>query len=243
MELTQKFKLCTALHSASDVMNLVNWLENGFGYMAMTDYPYPANFLEPMPAWPIKVSCSRMLAETDLITGMYEAISVYYNYTGDAGSCYSMNSTATADLGTFAWDYQSCTEMVMPISSNGTSDMFPPSYFSLEALTEYCQQTWGVTPRPHWIPTYYGGRNIGAASNIVFSNGMLDPWRGGGVQQSISDSLVAILIKDGAHHLDLRAPNDADPQSVKDARSEEIQHIRQWIQQSIKNNKSIKRRS
>ena len=26
---------------------------NGYQYMAMTNYPYPANFLEPMPAWPI----------------------------------------------------------------------------------------------------------------------------------------------------------------------------------------------
>ena len=28
-------------------------LSNGYLYMAMTDYPYPANFLEPMPAWPV----------------------------------------------------------------------------------------------------------------------------------------------------------------------------------------------
>ena len=27
---------------------------NGYLYMSMTDYPYPANFLEPMPAWPVK---------------------------------------------------------------------------------------------------------------------------------------------------------------------------------------------
>jgi lysosomal Pro-X carboxypeptidase len=31
-------------------------LSNGYQYMAMTDYPYPANFLEPMPAWPVDVS-------------------------------------------------------------------------------------------------------------------------------------------------------------------------------------------
>jgi hypothetical protein len=33
-----------------------------------------------------------------------------------------------------------------------------------------------------------------SGSNIVFSNGLLDPWRGGGVQTSISDTLTAILI-------------------------------------------------
>lgn len=27
---------------------------NGYLYMAMTDYPYPAFFLEPMPGYPIK---------------------------------------------------------------------------------------------------------------------------------------------------------------------------------------------
>ncbi len=39
----------------------------------------------------------------------------------------------------------------MPISSNGTSDFFLPSYWDLNAWTQYCQATWGVTPRAHWL--------------------------------------------------------------------------------------------
>jgi lysosomal Pro-X carboxypeptidase len=82
--------------------------------------------------------------------------------------------------------------MVFPISSNGTSDMFPPSYFNEAAWAGYCQSAYQVTPRPDWIPIYYGATNIQAASNIIFSNGMLDPWRGGGVQESLSGLLPVI---------------------------------------------------
>jgi hypothetical protein len=34
---------------------------------------------------------------------------------------------------------------------------------------------------------------------------------GGGFLENINDSLISILIKDGAHHLDLRASDIADP--------------------------------
>jgi lysosomal Pro-X carboxypeptidase len=32
-------------------------LTNGYAYMAMTDYPYESDFLEPMPGFPIVEAC------------------------------------------------------------------------------------------------------------------------------------------------------------------------------------------
>ena len=63
----------------------------------------------------------------------------------------------------------------------------------------------------------------------VSSNGALDPWSAGGVLTSLSDSLVAVLIEDGAHHLDLRTPQPDDPDSVVAAREVEKMHIQKWI--------------
>jgi len=121
----------------------------------------------------------------------------------------------------------------MPIGSNGTSDMFLPQPFDLNVFDEYCHNTWGVIPRPNWVIDYYGGNPISSGpnfvgSNIVWSNGRLDPWSGGGVRQDVSDT-VAIFIKDGAHHLDLRAPNSQDPASVTAARQVEEKYVQQWI--------------
>ena len=62
-----------------------------------------------------------------------------------------------------------------------------------------------------------------------FSNGLLDPWSSGGVLKSQSDSVVAIVIPNGAHHLDLRGSNKADPADVISARNLEKKYIASWI--------------
>jgi lysosomal Pro-X carboxypeptidase len=48
-QISSTFKLCSTLQDANDVNNFVQWLEGGLEYMAMIDYPYPNNFLMPVP--------------------------------------------------------------------------------------------------------------------------------------------------------------------------------------------------
>ena len=63
---------------------------------------------------------------------------------------------------------QSCTEMVMPVCSDGVNDMFESKPWNLTQIIADCHKRWNVSPRPHWIVEQYGGKNISAASDIIF---------------------------------------------------------------------------
>jgi len=138
----------------------------------------------------------------------------------------------TPSLGVLGWSYQSCTEFVMPICSNGISDMFEVQPWSFQAFSDYCFAQWNVRPRSEWPFIEFGGKNIidlRYYSNIIFTNGNLDPWSAGGLNSTVASSLPAVLITGGAHHLDLRAANKDDPESVIQARQEIVGLIQQWI--------------
>jgi hypothetical protein len=99
----------------------------------------------------------------------------------------------------------------------------------------YCQyyETVGLYGLPQkadlyskWLDTVYGGLRTQYASNIVFTNGDLDPWSPAGVTPSSSssvrsralskdESVVSLMIAMGGHHLDLFWSNENDPQSVR----------------------------
>lgn len=109
-------------------------------------------------------------------------------------------------------------------------DMFPEIKWDLAKYSDECFKKFGVRPRENAALTTYGGYELSSASNIVFSNGLLDPWSGGGVLRTTNDKIQIIIIPEGAHHLDLRASNKDDPESVIVARKHELTAIRQWIQ-------------
>ncbi|XP_066291726.1 lysosomal Pro-X carboxypeptidase-like [Branchiostoma lanceolatum] len=224
--LTSMFRLCEPL-AADDMPTLVNWLVNLWMIYALTDYPYPADFLTPLPAWPVKEACHLITSHEDVLSGVAAATKLYFNFTGQA-VCLDISQPYYGGL---AWQYQACTEQIEPICSDGVNDMFPAIPWDLVAFSQACYQRWKVRPRPYWAVTEYWGRNISAASNIIFSNGDLDPWSAGCVLKSLSDSLIAIVMEDAAHHLDLRPSNPADPPSVLKARAQEADIIEKWIQE------------
>jgi hypothetical protein len=122
----------------------------------------------------------------------------------------------------------------MPEGQNGVTDIFPPRPFDINVFSAYCNATYGTTPRATWEPINYGlfpdfVTQLQSASNIIFSWGQLDPWNVGCIKDAINDSIYVYGIEDAAHHLDLRAPNAADPQSVVNVRNLEIEVIRQWL--------------
>ncbi|XP_059909960.1 dipeptidyl peptidase 2 [Gadus macrocephalus] len=235
--LQSAFALCKKPSSPGDVRQLKGFLRNAFTLLAMLDYPYSTHFWGDMPAHPVKVACEAMLSGPDLLANLRNTSGIVYNSTGEQ-TCFDLYSlyVECADptgcgLGSnsLAWDYQACTEIELCYESNNVTDMFPAMTFTPAERLAYCSKRWGVTPRPGWLRTQYWGDALSTASNIIYSNGDLDPWANGGVRTSLSPSVVAINITDGAHHLDLRGSNDADPVSVISARKTEANLIAQWV--------------
>ena len=56
--LSARFNLCSGeqLQTPAALERFVTWISSAYEYLAMTDYPNPATFLQPMPAYPIRVS-------------------------------------------------------------------------------------------------------------------------------------------------------------------------------------------
>ena len=110
-------------------------------------------------------------------------------------------------------------------------------------------------PWSRWLDTVYGGLQIQSHSNIIFSNGLLDPWSAAGVyatdpvdhnikltssheiiipglylQQMNNGDLIALVMEYGGHHTDLMYSSSQDPPSITRAREIEKEYIAKWVQ-------------
>ncbi|XP_019056894.1 PREDICTED: lysosomal Pro-X carboxypeptidase [Tarenaya hassleriana] len=231
-KLSKIFRTCKDLRSVSSA---IGWLQTAFVYTAMVNYPTEANFMAPLPAYPVDKMCkiidgSAARGASDL-ERVFAAASLYYNYSGSE-KCFDIGHEEDAH-GLSGWGWQACTEMVMPMSCSDEC-MFQPFEEDYKGFEENCVFRFGVKPRPHWITTEFGGQRIEKVlkrfgSNIIFSNGMQDPWSRGGVLKNISSSIIALVTKQGAHHADLRRETEEDPDWLKEQRRQEVAIIQKWI--------------
>ena len=126
--------------------------------------------------------------------------------------------------------------MVLPICSNGVTDMFENSPWNFTTYSDGCKKQYGIYSDKEKAMILFGGDHIKSASNIIFSNGLRDPWSAGGVLETLAPSLPAIKIPGACHHEDLRSSGPNDPQPLIDARFREINIIKGWLSSYYKKN-------
>lgn len=230
--LNEKFKFCTAMNKTEDFEMFYDFLQDVFGNLAMANYPYEANFLAPLPAYPVRQFCQQFDKKyektDDFLTAFDVALQVYTNYTGQV-KCLDISSAYDASMGSQGWDFQACTEMVMPKCANGSTDMFMPKKWDFKAFSADCYKKFKVFPREKSAIAEYGAWKFDSISNVIFSNGLMDPWSGGGVLLTQNALVNVVIIPDGAHHIDLRADHPDDIKNARSARKFYILKFKEWI--------------
>lgn len=121
-------------------------------------------------------------------------------------------------------------ELVFPFCSDGQEHLFEKHEFNLTQYIDECRNKFHLTPDPYYITRSFGGRNVNAASNIIFSNGMRDPLAPGGVLDKVNDKVHIIKLAKACHHEDLHFKGPNDPPELLAVREEEVKIIQNWIQ-------------
>jgi len=210
------------------------------------NYPYKVNAL---PAWPVNYTCGILVGsgaidnDETLVKAAAEVTNLVLGSGLEEKDDQCMPTFPDGGVGRVPgdgpgvgnWGYQSCTETLHQFSSRGVRDY---TFDMQTTALDLCQKYWGdnVYPDTHAFAKRFGGWKLGdgltGVSNLIWSNGLLDPWSGGGFYKPLDESQSNnhyFVMPHGAHHLDLRAPNEADPDDVTDTRRQEEEIIVSWI--------------
>ncbi|CAI5447337.1 unnamed protein product [Caenorhabditis angaria] len=238
-----------------DVDFLKGYVKEAIIIMAFVDYPYETQFLGKVPGWSVKKACEKVRkvekSDDKTVEQLYEIANLYFNYTGDKHfHCVNRNNCdgGFSSLGDpLGWLFQVCTEVIRELCSDGPpNDIFwktCPDTF--ERKREACYSTFSHLGykksmfHPNIVTHNYGLSTMPTATNIIFTNGYLDPWSGYGYSKKnvLKGPIKSIILKTGAHHYDLRGAHELDTKEVKQVRIFEKNEIKKWIKEKkIKKN-------
>uniref|UniRef100_A0A7N0UQQ9 Lysosomal Pro-X carboxypeptidase n=1 Tax=Kalanchoe fedtschenkoi TaxID=63787 RepID=A0A7N0UQQ9_KALFE len=220
--LSQAFNTCRELKSVEE---LKSRLADFYVVAAQYDlYPIPDICKSVDQAWKQSNNTLKCLrAALDAIFGT---------------DCFSLDYSIYSHETEEGWDWQTCSEMVMPLGSSNET-MFYPNPFILANFSDSCMRKYGVRPKADWIISYFGGQDIKLVlkrfgSNIIFSNGLIDPYSSGGVLEDLSDTLVALKAQQGSHCFDLYPASGNDPEWLVKIKAEEVKIVAAWLEDYYK---------
>ncbi|KAF3648650.1 putative lysosomal Pro-X carboxypeptidase-like [Capsicum annuum] len=281
----------SALASSAPILYFDNITpQNGYYSIVSKDFKY-----NDPPSYPVTTLCGGI--DHGAPKGSHVLDRIHAGIVAYEGNLSCYNTIYTPSESDMGWAWQTCSEMVTPIRRDENDTMFFSEPFNLDEFMKDCKKKYGVSPRPHWITTYYGGhtrrnkvRNeiirekVGVtsvkdkmrevrlrwfghvmrreadapirrcerlamdsyvlggvediklilykfASNIIFSNGLRDPYGSGGILQDISHSLPAVYTRNGSHCLDILTAKPSDPEWLNMQRKTEVEIIEGWMTQ------------
>jgi len=249
-ELVRAYNLCDADGSGLGPKHSDLFLYSLEG-LCQQNYPYA---IGNMPAWPVTVACDTLVRAYNSDENILDAaVEVTYMALGaDRDTCMpTIGPQGPGNIpgdgpGPGQWGYQSCTETLHKFSSRGIRNY---SFDYTTSAYEPCMSNYHITPDPNALTSRYGGYSLvnGDAdiTNIIWSNGALDPWSGGGFYPQYAPEDAAkrgmhfFMLETGAHHLDLRGPHPNDPAEVTTVRQHEEIIIWEWIQEFVHSHEGV----
>lgn len=221
-----------------------SWISEALSYMSMGNFPYPSSYIlngdGDLPAFPVRVACLSLAKdmtgddqEEEWLAGLASFAGIYYNYTGMlVCNRFMAPVNKESQIVNTLWNYQYCSQIFQVFGQEpDEADMYWDSPWDGDAAAQQCLDQYGFYPDRLHFPLGYGLPADWArdASNIVWSQGEYDPWKGGGVVEDLNDSLIAVVISEAAHHLDLFFSHKDDTDAVIRARELEMTNVRKWI--------------
>ncbi|KAJ4840467.1 hypothetical protein Tsubulata_039815 [Turnera subulata] len=219
--LAKKFKSCKPLKHARHLKDyLVRLYSAAAQYDTPQEYPYDGGINR------ICKVIDTAPKGADTLDKIFSGVIGYYGNL----SCYTIDGQDSLT----GWDWQTCSDLVITMGVDGNETMFPAEPLDMKEYIGDCKRMYGVSPRPHWITTYFGGHNIKVVlrrfgSNIIFSNGLSDPYSSGGVLEDISDSIRAVHTAKGSHCMDLFPAIEYDPEWLVLQKKKEVEIVSGWL--------------
>lgn len=189
------------------------------------------------------VLCNRMLDASDGLSFMERfanfTVGFFYEEMGNDLLDYDSSEMANPSVDPLRagrqWWWMKCTELAY-FQVAPSVDNIRSSQVDLTWHHEMCKSLFGSNlswpPKVGETNLYFGGEDI-EVSNVVFTNGIEDPWQWAGIREKriFSRQYDAELVRcdSCAHCVDLSTPAETDPPELKHARFLFKVRVEEWL--------------